>query len=74
MPSTTVTYTAAQGNRIINALGLAQGLVDGSGNPRPATAAEYNDWLRDITKRMVQGTELQQAHAAIAAPADLVLT
>jgi hypothetical protein len=74
MPSATVTFTAAQATRITNSLGATLGLTDGSGNPRAATAAEYNDWLRDTTKRMVQGAELQQAHASIAAPADLILT
>lgn len=74
MPSVTVTCTAAQATRISNALGIVLSLTDASNNPRAATLAEYNDWLRDVTKRMVQGTESQQAHAAIAAPADVPLT
>lgn len=74
MPTANVTMTLPQANRVGAALGLELGLIDGGGAPRSATIPEYEAWLRDITRRLVQGSELRQAHAAVAAPAALDLT
>lgn len=74
MPSTTITFDAPTATRIGLALGKALGLVDGQGNLRSATVAEYNTWVMTVTKRMVQGQELADAHAAVVQPADVVLT
>lgn len=74
MPQATVSFTAAQGARILVNLGKTLSLVDANNVPRDATAAEYNDWLRDVTVRMVQGQELKDAQQALAAPQNLSLT
>jgi hypothetical protein len=74
MPSVTLTTTAPIATRVLAALGKTLGLIDGQGQGRSATQQEYSDWLRDVTKRMVQGQELQDAHAAIASPADVPIT
>lgn len=74
MPATTVTSTPAQATRIASCLGEALGLIDAQGAIRTATLAEYNDWLRDMTKRMVQAIELRRAEAALAPPTPLDLT
>lgn len=74
MPSTTITFDAPTATRIGLALGKVLGLVDGQGAPRSATVPEYNAWVMAATKRMVQGQELADAHAAVAQPADVVLT
>lgn len=74
MPSTTVTYTIAQGQRIASALGEVLLLQNPDGTPRSATGAEYGDWLRDVTRRMVIGQELRDSLAAVAQPASLDIT
>jgi hypothetical protein len=75
MPFTTVTYTLAQGQRIANALGEVLNLTAADGiTPRAATQAEYADWLRDVTRRMVVGQEIKDAQAAVAQPASLDIT
>lgn len=74
MPSVTLTTDAPTATRVLNALGKALNLVDGNGAPRAATQAEYTQWLKDCTKRMVQGQELRDAAAAIVPPADVTIT
>jgi hypothetical protein len=54
MPSVTLTTTAPIATRVLAALGKTLGLIDGQGQGRSATQQEYSDWLRDVTKRMVQ--------------------
>lgn len=74
MATAVLTFTAPVATRIAAALGKSLGLVDGAGTPRASTMPEYEDWLRDVTRRMVQGQESADAHAALAPPAVVVIT
>jgi len=76
MPTATLNFLAVPAQRIGSALGEELGLVDAQGAPRSATVPEYENWLRDVTRRMVQGVEQRRAHKALdaQAPAQLDIT
>lgn len=74
MPQLILNYTAPVANRIVDALGDEQRLVDGNGVPRSATAQEVKDFLADVLKRLVQGNELKRSLSQVAQPADVPIT
>lgn len=74
MPQAVLTVGPAVATRVATALGKVLGLVDENNQPRAATMNEYEEWLRDVTRRMVKGQELRDAQAAIADPADVIIT
>jgi hypothetical protein len=74
MPSTTITYSASDGQRIAAAVGHRLGLQDGQGAPRAATGTEVKAYLADILQALVLHEERQAAlEAAEAALAPTVV-
>ncbi len=69
MPSTTLSYTAAEGQRIAAAVGLGNGLLDASGNPRSGTVQECKNQLiallRQYVRQQEQNAAMQAAQSAI---------
>lgn len=70
----TLTATLPVANRVGIALGKFLGLKDGQGVVRQATIPEYEDWLRDATRRMVMEVERIEAANVIPPPADVIIT
>lgn len=72
MPSMTLNYSAAYGQRALVALGKAHSLKDADGKPRNATPAEFKAWLIGRAHQLVvdiEGAELQRAAlAAVVVP------
>ena len=64
MPSTTLTYTASEGQRIAAAVGAGNGLTDAGGNPRSGTVQECKDQLIALLRQYVRQ---QEQNAAIRA-------
>jgi hypothetical protein len=68
MASITITYPASDGTRFAVALGKAQGLTNGGGAPRSATAAECKAWLIGRAQQLIVDVEGGEAtRAALAA-------
>ena len=67
MPSITINFTAAEGNRAAHAVGLIKNLKDGNGAPRDATLAECKQYDIDRWKALVRSQEQQEAAQAAAA-------
>lgn len=74
MAQAILTFAPAIALRIATALGKTLGLTDDNGQPRAANMGEYEDWLRDVTRRMVKGQEMRDAEAALAEPPDVTIT
>ena len=69
MPSTTLNYTAAEGQRIAAAVGIGNGLTDASGNPRSGTLQECKDQLiallRQYVRQQEQAVAMQAAQNSV---------
>ncbi len=65
MPSTTINYTASEGQRIAAAVGLIKNLKDVNGDPRSATAQECKEFIIERLRQFVLDQERQQAAQAI---------
>jgi hypothetical protein len=65
MPTLSITYTAAEGNRIAAAYGDKLDLA------QPATQAQVKAALVAEVKSVVRGYEAQQAHAAVVVATDI---
>ena len=65
MPTSTITYTVAEGQRIASAFGRRLKLVDGGGLPRPATEPEVRAALIAVLKDVVLSEERRVKQAAI---------
>ena len=68
MPSITINYPAAAGQRFASALGKAWSLKDANEQPRSATAAECKTFLIQRAKQLVvdiEGPELEAARGPV---------
>lgn len=65
MPSTTITYTAQEGQRFAAAVGRDLRLTNGGGAPRSATEAEAKEWLIAQMKKFTLDNERAEAEKAI---------
>lgn len=74
MPSFTLTVNAAIAARIDKAFGRYWNLKDAQGAPRDATAAEVKTYLVRQLKAVVIQQEQRTAEAALAQPAEVVVT
>ena len=74
MPDFTLTLTAAQAQRVAVAFGRYGKFTDAQGAPRNATAAEIKEYLVRQLKGVVRQQERGVAEAALAEPAELVVT
>ena len=71
MPSTTFTYSAANGQRLLHAVGVALQLKDAQDQPRDATAQEAKNWLWGRARQLVidiEGREMEQARGPVVVP------
>ena len=67
MATLTITTTGAQDTRIIAAMTDRLQPVDGSGDPRNATAAEVKTWMIDQLRNVVHSYETRLANEAASA-------
>lgn len=70
----TLTATLPIANRVGAALGIFLSLKDGAGVIRAATIPEYENWLREVTARMVKEVERRATQDAEVPPADVPIT
>lgn len=73
MPSLTLNYSAAYGQRVARALGKAWNLKDANDEPRAATAAEFKTFIKQRVHQLVvdiEGEELRKAALANVAVPD----
>lgn len=74
MASITLNFSAANASRIQKALERRVNPVDGNGDPRPATLADFKEWLVEATRKTVVASEAADAREALAAPVDVDIT
>lgn len=60
MPSLTINYSIADGQRVAAAYGKLQGWTNGGGAPRSATADEIKEALKGVMKGWVRQAERQE--------------
>lgn len=68
MPTTTITYTNAEGQRMAVAFGKYWHLKDANGNPRNATEPEIKAYLIRQAKGVVISVERGTAEANVTPP------
>lgn len=68
MPTTTITYSVAEGQRMAVAFGKYWQLKDANGNPRNATEPEIKAYLIRQAKGVVLNVERATAEAAVTPP------
>lgn len=74
MPSMTINYSVAEGQRAADAVGKKLKLIDGNGAPRPATAGECKARLIDLFREDVLSVERDTQINAIQAQFSAITT